>query len=91
MGQIAGKQVIQHADGAQLVGRDLARRREVVGHHAGPHPGLLRLGRGAARRLKEGVDLVLLERLLHGHPLSLVLLRRRSFPRLAPSWRIVIV
>ncbi len=63
--QVAREQVVQHADGAQLLGRDLARRGEVVGHHASLRVGLLRLGRRAARRLKEGVDLILLERLFH--------------------------
>ena len=45
VGQVAREQVVQHADGAQLLGRDLSRRGEVVGHHAGPHLGLRSLRR----------------------------------------------
>ena len=37
--QIAREQVVEHADGAQLIGGDLSRRGEVIGHDLGPHLG----------------------------------------------------
>ena len=38
VGQVAREQIVQHADGAQLLVRDLPGRGEVVGHHARPAP-----------------------------------------------------
>ena len=73
VGQVAGEQVVQHADGAQLLGGDLPRRGEVVRHHARPHLGRGSLRRRAARGLEKCIDLVLLERLFH----------QRSSPRYA--------
>jgi len=64
--EVAGEQVVEHADGAQLLGGDLAGRGEVVRHDAGPHLGRPGIGRGAARGLKERIDLVLFEGFFHG-------------------------
>ena len=63
--QVAREQVIQHADGPQLVGRNLPCGREVVGYDAGLDLLIPNLRTGSPGGLEQGVDLILAQCLFH--------------------------